>query len=119
VADADGQTFIVLFLVALPATLCLWPLALVGAGVVMDMTKMPRSFRLAASVLGADRAQGPSAKHLAGAAFCLCVANFVPIGILVRNPYGPLSLVAALAYLSIVAAWIARTGWVIRHTGDS
>jgi hypothetical protein len=101
------QAFPFFFLVCFPLSLYVWPVVLVSSGFVRSVPEMPWEFRLAARMTGSERSESHAPFAEAGPLVLLAIIN-IPVPLILAGPYGPISSVAAVAYVVVHLLWLAR-----------
>ena len=105
-----------LFLVCLPASVCLWTVAMVAGGYVTRVASMPWEFRLAVRATGAKRSEGFAPMDVPGPPLLLAFSNLA-VPLILVGPYGPVSSVAAVAYVLVHLLWLVRIRRAVRRIG--
>jgi hypothetical protein len=112
----DLQAFLLFFLFCLPVSaIYVWPAALVDGGFVRSVGEMPWEFRLAVRMTGVKKSEGFAPMAVAGPLLLLAIINLLPVLLAVVGLYGPISFVAAVAYVVAHLCWLARIRRAIRR----
>jgi hypothetical protein len=112
----DLQAFLLFFLFCLPVSVIyIWPAALVDGGFVRSVGEMPWEFRLAVRMTGVKKSAGFAPMAVAGPLLLLALVN-LPVPLALIGLFGPISFVAAVAYVVAHLCWLARIRRAIRRT---
>jgi hypothetical protein len=101
--SADAQTFFFLLAIALPSSSIGLVLMTAGLGLLGDMDGDPPRNKRLQRLVNRFRFEGPDRQPrspLTTGLFLVCMANAVPVLLLLRNPYGSLSLAYDLGYFA-------------------
>jgi hypothetical protein len=104
--DASSGLAVILFLVCLPASLTAWVLLLMGWGRLEPNGAGPAWYRFVAVRLGSIGGPKPNTRTISYALIFLAFVNFVPIAVLVHNPYDTLALLVDIAYIVVQLALV-------------
>ena len=94
-------------LLILPCSMFCWASGLLFAGFLRDPADQRNIFRIAATLAGSMLADGPRPTGIAIAIVGVAFVNYVPILILIHNPYGFEILIVVLAYFLVHGIWLA------------
>jgi hypothetical protein len=104
--DYAAGVAIFLFGCALPGSLFAWALVTIGAARLRDPKDQPLWYRTYMRVLSSLVRDDPSPTGVALGVLFLVVFNFMPVALLVRNPYGDQALIIDLVYLVVEGAFL-------------
>jgi hypothetical protein len=103
--NAAGLVYL-LFGCSLPGSLFAWALVVIGAALLREPADQPVWYRIYMRVMSSLVRDDPNAQGVALGVFFLAVFNFVPVYLLVDNPYGDQALTVDFVYLAVEAAFL-------------
>jgi hypothetical protein len=114
--DATSQAAVFLFGCALPGSLFAWALVVIGAALLREPEDQPVWFRVYMRVMSSFESEDANRTVVVFGFACVAFFNFVPISLLVDNPYGNQSLIIDLVYLAVEGAFLVPLVQAILRT---
>jgi MFS family permease len=113
---AATQATVFLFGCALPGSLFGWTMAVIGTALLREPEDQPAWYRIYMRVMSSFVSENPNHTVIAFGIVCVAFFNFVPVSLLVHNPYGSQSLIVDLVYLAVESAFLVPLARAIVRT---